>query len=402
MTKSLFIALAGFAGGLGVTTALTFVAPEFHPLGAVAENREPTTSQAAVQQTQQTDIPVVRQPLDLARLAPAAGPGSGAGPTASPMESPTASQLVMTITPSRPKVREVSPRPKIRKASPPPTPPQTMARAQSPRSGPLMPAVGRTDIQTAMLAPPASGGSNDEGDGEVDGTVESTNVIDAAEARRREQIEHDNVQLASVTPAPIMPPAPPPLADSGTTRQVAKGAAGSVPGARRRPTWQRFAALTPPVEGRARVAIVLDDMGLSQFRSDRAIALPRPVTLAVLPYGNHLHGLVARARTAGHEVMLHLPMEPNARDVDPGPNALLTGLTVTELDRRIAANLGRLNGYVGVNNHMGSRFTASGREMRRVMVALKKRNLLFLDSLTTGRSTGHQLARQFGIPTVVR
>ena len=57
---------------------------------------------------------------------------------------------------------------------------------------------------------------------------------------------------------------------------------------------------------------------------------------------------------------------------------------------------------MGVNNHMGSRFTASTRDMRRVMVALRARDLLFLDSLTTGRSTGHGLARELGIPTVVR
>ena len=167
-------------------------------------------------------------------------------------------------------------------------------------------------------------------------------------------------------------------------------------------TWQRFAALAPPAKGRAQVAIVLDDMGLSQFRSDRAIALPRPITLAILPYGNHLDGLVARARTAGHEILVHLPMEPQAADADPGPNALLTGLPIPELDRRIAANLARLDGYVGINNHMGSRFTASSREMRRVMRALQARDLLFLDSLTTGKSTGHSLAREFGIPTVVR
>ena len=110
----------------------------------------------------------------------------------------------------------------------------------------------------------------------------------------------------------------------------------------------------------------------------------------------------ARARTAGHEILVHLPMEPQAADADPGPNALLTGLPIAELDRRIAANLARLDGYVGINNHMGSRFTASAREMRRVMRALQARDLLFLDSLTTGKSTGHSLAREFGIPSVVR
>ena len=119
-------------------------------------------------------------------------------------------------------------------------------------------------------------------------------------------------------------------------------------------------------------------------------------------YGNNLDGLVARARTAGHEILVHLPMEPKSVEADPGPNALLTGLPLAELDRRIATNLLRLDGYVGVSNHMGSRFTASEREMRRVMRALQARDLLFLDSLTTGQSTGARLAREYGIPTVTR
>jgi polysaccharide deacetylase 2 family uncharacterized protein YibQ len=38
---------------------------------------------------------------------------------------------------------------------------------------------------------------------------------------------------------------------------------------------------------------------LSQFRSDRAIALPRPITLAILPYGNNLAGLVAAPARPG-------------------------------------------------------------------------------------------------------
>jgi polysaccharide deacetylase 2 family uncharacterized protein YibQ len=234
-------------------------------------------------------------------------------------------------------------------------------------------------------------------------------AVDAAEARRWEQMERDNVQLAALTPTPVLPSAPPPqpprppqLSASTAPLGAARGAPSSLAVVSPTPAWQRYAAPAPPIEGRGRVAIVLDDMGLSQFRSDRAIALPRPVTLAILPYGNHLHGLVARARTAGHEVMLHMPMEPNSAAADPGPDALLTGLPVAELDRRIAANLARMEGYVGVNNHMGSRFTASGRAMRRVMRALRGRQLLFLDSLTTGRSTGHRLAREFGIPVVVR
>ena len=75
---------------------------------------------------------------------------------------------------------------------------------------------------------------------------------------------------------------------------------------------------------------------------------------------------------------------------------------MAELDRRIAIDLLRLDGYVGINNHVGSRFTASEREMRRFMRVLQARGLLFLDSLTIGKSTGYRLAREYGVPTVVR
>ena len=334
-------------------------------------------------------IPIVRQTLTLNQdlVKPATGPGEG---TAKPKSPPKL-------------VRRTAKPP----SAPPPAPP--MARRDL-----VMPAVKQGDIQSAEL-PPAEPGGGSTGAGTVSGTDADPNAgrgtdtvatRDAAAGQRREQIEHDNVQLASLTRAPAsactLPPAPPPIPPSRAADEGQAGGPKSLIGARRQSTWLRFAALTPPTEGRGRIAIVLDDMGLSLFRSDRAIALPRPITLAILPYGNQLAGLVARARTAGHEVLLHLPMEPKAADVDPGPNALLTGLPTVELDRRIAANLGRLDSYVGVNNHMGSRFTASAREMRRVMRALKARDLLFLDSLTTGRSTGHRLAREFGIPSVVR
>ncbi|MDP6816316.1 MAG: divergent polysaccharide deacetylase family protein, partial [Alphaproteobacteria bacterium] len=179
------------------------------------------------------------------------------------------------------------------------------------------------------------------------------------EETRREQIEHENLLLAirlSGAAAAWSDTAPSPSPSAGTAPTVAPpspspSTAPAVlptappPYTAPKATWQRFAALAPPTGGRPMVAVVLDDLGLSQFRSDRAVALPRPITMAILPYGRNLDGVVARARAAGHEILLHLPMEPSSGDRDPGPNALLTGLPQAELDRRIAANLGRLDGY---------------------------------------------------------
>lgn len=169
------------------------------------------------------------------------------------------------------------------------------------------------------------------------------------------------------------------------------------------PAWRRYAVPVAPSGGRPQVAIVLDDVGLSVPLAERAIALKAPLTLAMLPYGRDLPELARKARAAGHELLVHLPMEPeNGVANDPGPNALLMSLGDAELDGRIAWNLQRFEGFVGVNNHMGSRFTTSARRMERLMLQLKARGLLFLDSKTSEESVGFRLARSHGVPAAER
>ena len=169
------------------------------------------------------------------------------------------------------------------------------------------------------------------------------------------------------------------------------------------PPWRRYAAPAPPPDGRPRVAVVIDDVGLNRALAERTIALPGPLTVAMLPYGHDLPALAAKARRAGHELLVHLPMEPsNGAANDPGPNALLMSLDEPELDRRIAWSLQRFEGFVGVNNHMGSRFTASPRRMAMLMRQLGSRGLLFLDSKTTENSVGYRMARSGGVPTAER
>ncbi len=169
------------------------------------------------------------------------------------------------------------------------------------------------------------------------------------------------------------------------------------------PPWRRYAAPAPPADGRPQVAIVIDDVGLNGPLAERTIALRRPITVAMLPYGRDLPALAAKARRAGHELLVHLPMEPeNGSTNDPGPNALLMSLGEPELDGRIAWSLQRFEGFVGVNNHMGSRFTASPRRMERLMLQLKARGLLFLDSKTSEGSVGYRIARSHGVPTAER
>ncbi len=162
--------------------------------------------------------------------------------------------------------------------------------------------------------------------------------------------------------------------------------------------WRKFAIPVTIKSGAPLISIVIDDVGLNSKRVEQLLALPTPLTLAYLPYADNLQKHSDMSREAGHEVMLHLPMEPTSGTTDPGPDALLQKMDLSEIRTRTQKNLDRFSGYVGVNNHMGSKFTAYNDGMAVVMDELASRGLLFLDSRTTSKSVGYQLARMRGMP----
>ena len=168
------------------------------------------------------------------------------------------------------------------------------------------------------------------------------------------------------------------------------------------PAWRQFAVPAPKAEGRPRIAIVIDDVGVNVPASRLAVDLPGPLTVSLMTYAMNLPQLADAARRAGHEVMLHVPMEPEAGDVDPGPNVLEAGIGREELRRRIRWALTRVDGIVGVNNHMGSKFTADRGAMDTLMAELAGLGLLFLDSLTTGHSAGRVASKAAGVPYLAR
>lgn len=156
-----------------------------------------------------------------------------------------------------------------------------------------------------------------------------------------------------------------------------------------------------PAEGRVQIAIVIDDLGQDFAALDRVMELDPDLTLAFLPYGPGLQDKVDTAKGRGHEILLHLPMEPNGSS-DPGPLALKTSLDTSEFHKVMDQNLTRFTGYVGVNNHMGSLLTADYSRMRDVMEYMTDRGLFFLDSRTSKFSSAEQAARDAGIPTIAR
>lgn len=165
--------------------------------------------------------------------------------------------------------------------------------------------------------------------------------------------------------------------------------------------WRRYAVRAAPAAGRPVLALMIDDIGVNRAQSLRAMALPGPLTLAYLPYARHLAEQVAEGAGRGHEVMLHMPMEPMGH-LDPGPNALrTTNSDEQNLDYLLAA-LDSMPTAVGLNQHEGSVASLSAPLMDLVMAQLAPRRMLFIDSLTVVGSVALKRARAARLPSLAR
>lgn len=165
--------------------------------------------------------------------------------------------------------------------------------------------------------------------------------------------------------------------------------------------WLATAAQTQ-AHSRARVVIVIDDMGIDKKRSARMARLSTQLTLAFLPYAHNVQAQVDAASAMGHEIMMHVPMLPEGVKIDPGPNVLRGDVSADELRARITANLDGFDGYVGINNHMGSKFTQDRAGLDMLMTELAKRNVFFLDSKTHPKSVAEQVAAEAGLMSAHR
>lgn len=173
------------------------------------------------------------------------------------------------------------------------------------------------------------------------------------------------------------------------------------------PTWRRNAIRVPVAPGAPVLAIILDDMGGQMEASQRAVAtMPAGVTLSFFPWSRPGVELAHRARVEGHEIMIHMPMEakPHGANVlDPGPDALKVGMGSDEIEERLRRNVANLADIaVGLNNHMGSRFTEWEPGMRAVLTVLQDEGMLFVDSKTAAPTAVKAASRGLDLPVLSR
>ena len=229
--------------------------------------------------------------------------------------------------------------------------------------------------------------------------------------------KHNTTTMPLAMPDPMMSAPPPeddidmstgPLAAAPVPEPVAAPAPEVAPPPPPPPRYiENASPLVEVKPGEPMIAIVLDDMGVNVANSADALSLPKEITFSFLPYGHGTLEQAKEARQAGHEIMIHIPMEPMPRmeepPVDPGPNALYVDLPADEIERRTHVNIDPLKDMaVGANNHMGSRFTSEVPGMREVLNILQDERLFFLDSLTIGNTKVPEAAQGMHIPVLTR
>lgn len=151
----------------------------------------------------------------------------------------------------------------------------------------------------------------------------------------------------------------------------------------------------------AKLVLILDDIGYSVEAGLRAIDLPALITFAVIPHTPHGKALAEAAHLAGRELMLHTPMS-NLSGMELGEGGLTLQQSEEEFLQVLTAALADIPYIKGVNNHTGSELTAASQPMQWVMQELKKRDLYFVDSMTTRDSVAGATAAQFMVPSLRR
>ncbi|MGO9700217.1 MAG: divergent polysaccharide deacetylase family protein [Xanthobacteraceae bacterium] len=256
-----------------------------------------------------------------------------------------------------------------------PATPEAVPGAQPPGNGPA-----------PMTAPPAQNSA-------AAGTKTVT-IIDGKTGARQEVVIPDGGDGASPPKSRAV--------DQAFVEMTPRGPIPKIAADGTRPA-EAFARPVKPLPGRPdapRVALIIGGLGVSASGTAEAIAkMPCAVTLAFIPYGADVEGSVARARGAGHEILLQVPLEPfSYPENDSGPQTLLTSLTPEQNLERLHWLMSRFQGYVGIVGAMGARLTASEESFAPILRETAKRGLIFVDDGGNARSVASRIASANSLP----
>ncbi|MFC0950880.1 divergent polysaccharide deacetylase family protein [Pasteurella multocida] len=151
----------------------------------------------------------------------------------------------------------------------------------------------------------------------------------------------------------------------------------------------------------AKLAIVIDDIGYHQKEDAQIYALPKEISVAIIPSAPYARQRNEQAYQQGRDILIHMPMQPLSHQrIEVG--GLHVGMRQEDVQQRVQTAKAIVSHAIGMNNHMGSAATADAELMRKLMQELKVQDLFFLDSRTIGRSVAGKIAKEYGVQSLDR
>jgi len=151
------------------------------------------------------------------------------------------------------------------------------------------------------------------------------------------------------------------------------------------------------------VAIIIDDCGWSKALLKELEGINESLTLSFLPKAPYSKELIEALEGRNFDFMLHLPLEPMPPHQCFDKGLITTKMSDDEINRIFYDDVKDYLPYIkGINNHMGSLFTSDKDKMKILLNDIRKENLFFIDSMTSEKSVGFQLAKEMGIKTAKR
>ena len=146
----------------------------------------------------------------------------------------------------------------------------------------------------------------------------------------------------------------------------------------------------------AQLCFVFDDGGQNLEQLKKFLALPFPITVAVLPQITHSVEAANLVRSSGNELILHQPMQSVNNDINPGPGAITPDMSDDQIIAQLFVNINQIAPIAGMNNHEGSGITADAEKMAVIMQMASDEGIYFLDSRTNVETKVPYVAGEMG------
>ncbi|WP_096028003.1 divergent polysaccharide deacetylase family protein [Campylobacter lanienae] len=148
-----------------------------------------------------------------------------------------------------------------------------------------------------------------------------------------------------------------------------------------------------PIVDRPKLAIIIDDIS-TFYQAKKIKSLNLNITPSIFPPSANYPNS-ARVAREFEFYMIHLPLEAMNYQAQE-KNTLKVGDSSDKIESEISKIRSNFPKAIYINNHTGSKFTSDYDSLKKLFIAFKKHNMIFIDSYTTKDSKAKILSSEFG------